>query len=286
MVEARLRALAAKQHGVFTRRQALTLGLSATVIRDRRATGSWRRVRRGVYAIAGGVHTWEQEAMAAVLDAGEGAVVSHLAAARLWRLTDRAVTKIDITVPHNRKGPRGARRTRSLPERDVRVIGHIPVTSPARTIVDLAAELGPAELEALLDTALKNGRTTIASMRRALDGTTTRGTSVLRRLVADRGSGVPESELERRFIRLTRKARLPQPIRQHKVGNRRVDFAYVDRRIAIELDGRADHGTKTVFEADRRRQNELALAGWLVLRFTWADVTKREDESWRRCVER
>jgi very-short-patch-repair endonuclease len=139
-------------------------------------------------------------------------------------------------------------------------------------------ELG---LESALDTAIKLRLVSLEHISRYIErnGPANRkGVARLRRLLRDRTEGVPESELERRFLRVIRKARLPMPARQHRIGSRRIDFAYVEKRIAIELDGLADHRTKRIFEDDRRRQNDLVLDGWVVLRFTWDDVTKRSDD--------
>jgi very-short-patch-repair endonuclease len=91
--------------------------------------------------------------------------------------------------------------------------------------------------------------------------------------------GPSESELETRFVQLLRRARLPRPVRQHEVwlGGRvvaRADLAYPGQRLLIELDGWSAHGTKRAFRSDRRRQNSLVLAGWTLLRFTWADVVE------------
>lgn len=95
----------------------------------------------------------------------------------------------------------------------------------------------------------------------------------LRRLLDDRDRrGVPESELERRFLQLVRRARLPQPARQYRIGRWRVDFAYPEARIAVELDGYRSHSSLERFRSDRRRQNAVIVRGWQVLRFTWDDV--------------
>jgi very-short-patch-repair endonuclease len=99
----------------------------------------------------------------------------------------------------------------------------------------------------------------------------------LRRLLDDRERGRLTTEIERRFDRLLKRSRLPMPARQHPIGERSADFAYVDERIVIELDGGDSHMRKEVFEDDRQRQNEFVINGWLVLRFTWDDVTKRSD---------
>jgi very-short-patch-repair endonuclease len=114
-------------------------------------------------------------------------------------------------------------------------------------------------------TLSRRGRPGLARVRRVLD----------RRLEG----GPSDSELEMRVVRVLRRARMPLPVRQHEVwlGGRllaRADLAYPDRRLLIELDGWSAHGTRRAFQADRRRQNSLVLAGWTLLRFTWADVVE------------
>jgi very-short-patch-repair endonuclease len=108
--------------------------------------------------------------------------------------------------------------------------------------------------------------------------TTTRGAGALARLLADRTAGVPEGEMEREFLDLVRRHRLPAPARQHRVGRFRLDFSYPDVLIAIELDDIGSHGTPAGLQRDLERQNELILCGWTILRFTWADVTRRPAE--------
>ncbi len=100
-----------------------------------------------------------------------------------------------------------------------------------------------------------------------------RGARKLTHLLNDRLTGVSESELERIFLRKLRGSHLPEPVRQLKVGSRRIDFAYRHERIAVELDGLRHHLSAAAFHTDRRRQNELVLAGWIPFRFTWDDVT-------------
>lgn len=180
-------------------------------------------------------------------------------------------------VRRNRKAAKNRHRARRFDRADVRIVSRIPVTCVARTIADLAGLVKSADLEAALDKALLRGLVTTYGLRTYVDDRGLRhhpGVGTLMRLVADRSAGVPEGELERRFLEILRKRGLPEPARQHREGRRRIDFAYIDERIAIELDGYASHGSKTAFESDRLRQNELVLAGWFPLRFTWEHVTQ------------
>lgn len=280
--ERSIRRVTSRQHAAISRRQAMALGLGRKAIQKRIDNGIWVPTRRGTYATAGSPQTWEQRVMLAVLSGGPGAVASHLTAAMLWHLTDRRPSITHITVPHSRRltptHDRIIHRSRIQPE--ARRASGIPVTSPARTMVDISADLDDYRLEAVLDAALKSQLVSLLGLRRYIAERglgNRRGVAILRRLLNDREKGATESELERRFLRLLLKARLREPDRQHRVGTRRIDFAYVEERVAIELDGFAGHSRKQTFEDDRQRHNALVLEGWLVLRFTWDDVTKRPD---------
>ena len=104
------------------------------------------------------------------------------------------------------------------------------------------------------------------------------GVGRLRAIVEDRTAGIPSEELEREFLRLIRRFRLPKPVRQRPQGRYRIDFAYPDAMLAIEVDGWSSHGTPAALANDLRRQNKLVLSGWTVLRFTWKQLVESPDE--------
>jgi very-short-patch-repair endonuclease len=163
----------------------------------------------------------------------------------------------------------------------------VPITDPARTILDLGAVVPARKVEAALECALGRRLVTVAGLRVVLEAVGRRGrrgTGVLRALLELRSdaAGVTESVLEERMLRLLRDHSLPLPVTQHEVraGGRllgRVDFAYPLRRVAIEVDGYESHSSLDAFRRDRARQNELVAAGWTVLRFTWHDVVHRPE---------
>ncbi|MEX2538297.1 MAG: type IV toxin-antitoxin system AbiEi family antitoxin [Actinomycetota bacterium] len=272
-------ALAAKQHNAFTRDEALAQGFLPGVIDRRVQTGRWGLIEPGVYFVSGSPSTWDQKAMAAVLATGPAAMASHLAAAALWGMLESRPERFDVTVPHGRHharlGWRVTHQARNLRRADVKTVRGIPVTSPNRTLIDLAGVLSPDQLEAALDTAVALGLVSIARLERYIDERRlgrNRGVGRLRALLHDRAKGVPEGELERRFLRLIRGLGIPEPIRQQRSGRRRIDFAYPEQRIMIELDSWVHHRTPSQQRSDNRRQNELVLRGWQPLRFTWYDV--------------
>lgn len=277
-----LHQLGAGQLGLVTRAQAIACGLSDAQIALRRERGQILRVFAGVYEVTGTPRTAERRAFAACLACGPAAAISHRSAAHLWGLIEQLPRLPEVTVPAARRvRARGVRvyRTRHRRRRDVVRRGVVPLTSPARTLLDLAAVLGAEELELALDEALRRDLTdpaaVLAQLRPRL-----KGAGALHSLVQDRvGRGVPESVLERRAIALIRRYRLPEPVRQLEVTMRgrrvRLDLAYPEQRVAIELDGRAPHWGRDPWQSDHDRDNVVELSGWRLLRFTWWDVTER-----------
>ncbi|HEX2192882.1 MAG TPA: DUF559 domain-containing protein [Acidimicrobiales bacterium] len=222
--------------------------------------------------------SWEQQLLAVCL-AGN-AVASHRAAARLWGLDGVAALRLEVTTPLGRPvrlpGVR-AHRSNRLNSEFLTVNRGIPVTTPARTVVDLSAVTTEATLEKAVDGALRDRLVTVAELRACFDALAGRG----RRRVAhfrpildarEPGYSPGDSELERRVRQWLTAAGLPRPVPQFAVlvGDRkyRIDLAYPEQRVAIELDGWAAHGTRRAFDLDRERGNDLELAGWTLLRFT------------------
>jgi hypothetical protein len=212
---------AAKQHGVITRKQAMSCGMTSDQIRNHVRSSRWRVHSAGTYIVSGTVATWEQRTMARVLAAGSLAVVSHLSAAWLLRLIEKRPNRTDVTVPHGRR--RGSvaetvlHKARGLQRSDVRRIDGIPVTGPGRTLVDIAGVLDDRRFAAALDTALLRGLVSIPALRRYIDERglrRNRGVGRLMRVLDDREFGVPESELEREFLSLVEELDLPDPVRQ------------------------------------------------------------------------
>ena len=287
MPDERIAAIAARQHGVFTEHQARSVGFSEKGIRWRVATGRWVKLYRGVHAIAGAPRTEEQRVIAAVLSMGPRAVAGSLTAAWLYGLIEKPPDLVYVAMPsgqHRRRRRCIALIEATLTRTDVRTINAIPVTAPNRTIVDIAAVLPRKHLGAALDEAVVLGFTTVGAVRRYVKDRRLGhrpGARNLRLVLDDRTKGVSRRGLEKLFRRKLRASDLPEPVRQHPIGDSFIDFAYPDANVAIELDGLRDHFSEEAFKSDRRRQNEIVLAGYDVLRFTWEDV----DARWPRVVE-
>lgn len=279
-----------RQEGLITRAQGASTDSNAGVNRRLR-TGEWERLARNVYRMPGSTPTWRQSLRAAVLTAGNGAVASHRSAAALWRLPGFDAGPVDVTRLRGRS--RTARlgtlhETRYLPPGHVTAVDGIPVTSPARTLLDLCGILHPERAERVVANALAMKIVTAARLDIVLAEAGKRGRSgsgLLRRLVDERDDGQPplESELESLLVTVLGAAGLPAPDRQVCLGNEtrligRVDFAYRHARLVLEADSRRHHSSWLDAEADRRRDAALMATGWYVLRVTWNQLVHRPDE--------
>lgn len=272
-------ALAAAQYGVVARRQLRDLGLSDGAIAHRSASGRLHRLHHGVYAVGHAVVVGRGPWMAAVLACGPTAVLSHASAGALWDLRRSAATIIDVTVPGGggrarRKGIR-LHRARSLAGQKTTRDG-IPVTTPERTILDLAATLNRRPLERVLDQAESTCLTDVPSLvaiARAHAGH--RGASRLLKTLTDHdpGTTLTKSQLEERFLPLCRDAGLPKPTVNDYVEALEADFVFATQRVLVETDSWRHHKSRDSFEADRRRDAIHAAAGWRTLRFTHRQIT-------------
>ncbi len=275
--------LAERQYGVLSAPQLYALGFSKDWVAGRVTAGWLLRLHRGVYAVGHRRLAKEGRWIAAVLACGDGAVLSHHSAAALWSIRAEAASgPVDVTL-RTRAGRRrrsGIRvhRPRYLPEDELSHQSGIPSTGPARTILDLAGGLGTRALERAIDGAdrlkLVTADDLIELLRRHRGHP---GAGRLRGLLARHqiGSTVTRSELEERFLRLCRRHHLPQPEVNVPLLDYVVDFLWPEAKLVVEVDGRATHGTTRAFQADRDRDGRLAVAGYLVVRFTWWDVTRR-----------
>jgi very-short-patch-repair endonuclease len=279
--------VAARQHGVVARDQLAALGILGTAVSRRLASGRLHRVHPGVYGVGHPPRTSEARWIAAVLACGSGAVLSHLDAAALWKIYKGEGARVHVTST-SQSGRRisgiAAHRARRLHPDDVTVKDGIPVTTVARTLVDLTDVLGPdrilramreADYLRLLDLDALN-----AAVQR---GHGRRGLRVLNEALAHHTPGqIVRDELEHRFAELVRAAGFPAPETNVRVQTRRrrytVDCLWRKQCVAVELDGRAAHAREMAFEEDRARDAALSAIGLRPLRFTWRRVTNERDE--------
>lgn len=247
--------IASRQYGIVTSAQLRATGISKDGATRRVQAGRLHRLHRGVYAVGhkrlGNEGIW----LAAVLACGDRAVLSHRSAAALWNLLPASRGIVDITVPGSggRRKRRGIRLHRSpllTPAVTTRRNG-IPVTIPARTLADLRRVATPKECRAVV-----------------------RQAEILGLDLGEQGvdTDLTRSELERRFLRLCLRHRIPTPEVNVRIGPFLVDFVWRDARLIVETDGYRFHRGRQAFEADRARDVELRLLRYEVVRFTYTQV--------------
>jgi predicted transcriptional regulator of viral defense system len=284
--EARLARIAGRQHGRVTLRQLEAIGIRGTSVKRRVASGRLVRVYPGVYAVGHVQQTREGCWIAAVMACGRGAVLSHLDAAALWGIYENRRRTIHVTTTRSARTLPGIKvhRARKLDPADVTVKDGIPVTTVARTLIDLT-DLLPSDriLRAMreaeylklldLDTLIAaveraNGRKRLNELKKAIERHTP--------------GQIVREELEHVFQELVHRGGLKQPLTNVKVRTRRrtytVDCLWPDEGVAVELDGRAAHVRAAAFEEDRARDAALTAIGLRPLRFTWLRVTEEPDE--------
>jgi very-short-patch-repair endonuclease len=268
--------LAANQHGVVSRRQLLAAGFTSYEIHSRSVRGRLHRVFRGVYAVGRPQLTQHGWWMAAALSCGPDAVLSHESAAALWRIRPREKgRRVDISIPpgtfRRREGLRIRRR--NLPDGDLTRRDRIPITGPARTLVDLATLLTPEQLEGAVNEADKLALIDPEALRAAVDAHQGfDGVAALRKVLDRRTFALTDSELERRFLRLVRRAGLPPPRTRERANGFQVDFFWPELGLVVETDGLRYHRTPAQQAKDRRRDQAHTAAGRTPLRFTHAQV--------------
>lgn len=266
----RLSELAERQWGVVTRAQLVELGLGDSGLRDWVRSGRLRRLYRGVYAVGHNRLRLEGRWLAAVFACGPGAVLSHLDAAALWELRQSQSVLIDVTVPSRngrakRPGIRIHRSSRLRPE-EVTVRHSIPVTTVARTLLDLADVLQRQALKRVITEAEYLKRFDLNAINAVVQNNPGRRGA---RLVACVGAGErTRSELEDRFLELVERHGLARPMAGVWIEGYEADFLWPEARLIVELDGLAAHGTRSALRRDRRRDRVLWRAGYRTMRLT------------------
>jgi very-short-patch-repair endonuclease/predicted transcriptional regulator of viral defense system len=279
-----LMALAARRHGVVTVEDLAAAGVGPRGIARRVADGRLRRLHRGVFLVGPliGPLTYE---MAAAIACGPGAALSHRSAAALWRIRPAWHGPIEITVagsqPRSRRGIT-VHRSRSLEA--TRRQG-VPVTTPARTLLDIAALISERDLAR----AVEEAQVLRLVTPRALMGQVGRGrpgAASLRAAVhAQFEPSLTRSEAEALLLELVRGAGLPAPETNARLLGHEVDFLWRGAKLVVEVDGFAYHSTREAFERDRRRDARLQAAGYRVVRFTYRQIVS-EPGAVIKCLDR
>lgn len=280
--ERRLAAIAGDQNGVVALRQLQEIEITQRAASYRAERGRLHRVHRGTYAVGHRSLDRVGALRAAVLACGEGAVISHGTAAAYWGLRDPWPALVDVVVPcqAGRKidGVR-CRRCRYPDRAEIVVARDVPLTTPMRTLVDLAGLLGSTPLRRAVERAAVLKRLDMASLDDSLrHAKGRRGIGTLRAIADEWRSeddGAPDlrSEFEARVLPRLTALGLPRPIcnKQLLLAEETliVDFLWERQRVVVETDGAETHATPVAFQRDRRRDQILAAAGYRVVRVTW-----------------
>ncbi len=275
-VEAQTRRLKRRQHAAAHREQLCAAGWTAGQIRSRVARGEWQHPFHSVYVLGdAGLIPFAMES-AVLLSLGAESVLSHRTAGFLWGLTAPRPLIVEVTIPRSKVRPRTGVRLHlihSLDAKDVRYQHALRVTSPARTIVDLATESSSSELEHATGDAVATRLMTDHDLEHALERAPRNhpGAARLRaRLAHD-----PEFLLQTRSVAervaypLIIAAGLPRPILNDPIGRYTVDLHWPQYKLIVEVDSFQFHGSRHAFETDRKRDQILTALGYTVIRITW-----------------
>lgn len=261
-------ALADRQHGVVAVWQLLRLGLGRDAIQYRASIGQLHRIHRGVYAVGYRTLTPKGHRMAAVLAYGPDAVLSHRSAAAHWDFGP-GFWKIEVTTPHSRRGRKGTRAHQAtLHPEDITIRDGIPITSVARTILDLASQLNQDRLTNLIEEADRKQLFDLGALDRVLARRQRAPRRLTAVLAAYRGPADTRSKLERDFRALIAKTGLPEPQYNVLLAGLTVDVYWPEWKLVVELDGKPYHTDPSAFETDRIRDATLQKIDIRVLRVT------------------
>jgi very-short-patch-repair endonuclease len=279
-------AIAELQHARVSREQLLAAGVKKGAIARRLQNGRLERVHPGVYGLPHTADVPFADEAAALLACGAQAVLSHHSAAVLWRLRTGVARPVHVTIPTGRSGPRLkgviVHRSRTLIPADIRIHQGLPVTSPARALLDVSPSLTDRDIERLIDEGLFALRIlTRAQLADVLARAGAHpGRARLARVAGDRTrSTKTDSPPEEKLLALIRAAGLPEPELQVTILGHRLDFYWPKLRLAVEVDAYGTHGSRARFEADRRRDARLLTEkGIVVVRITELAIETRPFE--------
>jgi very-short-patch-repair endonuclease len=277
--------LARRQHGMVARWQLLGLGFSRRAVAGRLAHDQLHEVFLGVYVVGARRISRRGRWMAAVLAAGEGAALSHRSAGRLWRILPSAAEWVDLTCEPGRVVRRKGIVAHESPLADDEwlVKDGIPVTSPFRTVFDLAAVLDARGLERAFHEAevreLRD-RVSLPMLLERYPGR--RGARNLRSLLEfSEPVGFTRNDFEEALVALVDAHGLPRPRMNADLSLRgrffEIDALWERERVAVELDSRSVHGTRKRFESDRQRDRILVAEGWQTMRVTWRQLQEEPE---------
>jgi very-short-patch-repair endonuclease len=286
----RVAQLAGRQGGAVADWQLLRLGFGRAAVDQWLRSGRTHSIHRGVYAVGHAVLGEKGRLWAALLACGPVAVISHRSAAALWGIRPNNRKPIDVTVPgrsrHRRKGI-DVHLVRHLDPRDVTTRDGIPVTTVARTLLDLAEVVPPHHVPRAIAEADYKRLFDLKAVEELLSRSNgRRGQKPLTAALADVVvKHRTRSELERDFLQFCQHRHIPLPKVNVWIGDREVDMAWPERKLIVELDGYASHRTRRAFEGDRRRDAAHLLLDLRTLRVTDRWLSREPDDLERTVKE-
>lgn len=276
--------------GLITTRQLLRLGLTHQAIRRRVKSGALVRVAQGLYRSAQAPQDWDQLALGAQMLNGPSCALSHSSAAQVWRfdVPKRIANQVEVTIPHQRRGRtlRGqvvAHRSRVFRSADRTSTGGHVVTTAVRTILDLAPRLNREELERCVEGAIGGRRVRLADLIEAVDKSKGKSTRQLAEVLqAYRDEPQPESPAEARFVRLLVESGIEPPSRQYEIFDgtsfvARVDFAWPEKRLVLEIDSYIHHESPKARARDSRRATRIRALIWNYMSVTPTQFTEEAE---------
>jgi very-short-patch-repair endonuclease len=280
----RIEEIARWQGGHISTRQLHELGLSRRAIVGRAERSTLIRVHHGVYAVGHVPTNPIDTAHGALLAAGDRTALAGLTALALWRAERtwpepfELISRCDIRLATLR-----THQSKTLLKRDIRRVQGLRVTSPARTALDLAAQLSTNDLTRVVNDLRVINKLKVPQLRDVLTRNPRHpGATKLKALIGDSQREPTRSELENAFIRLIKRYRLPTPLINVHVGGVRVDAYFPDHQLIVELDGGPAHAEdwRPAFESDRARVVDvMAKTGIPTIRFTYDQVKRRHKET-------
>ncbi len=268
---------AGRQAGTVKWRQLRESGIGENAIKRRASNGHFHRMHRGVYLVGHAALAPGALEYAALLACGDSALISHWSAAYLWGMIEDAPGEIHVSVVGRRCRPKAGVRIHLLSEldhRDVRRRLQLPLTAPARTVIDIAADAGYDVIESLVAEARVRKLVRDRELEQALERAGRRpGVGRMKAFLRHEGGpALTRSQAERRMRRLARAAGLPVPVANARVAGFEVDFLWPAERLVVEVDGYQFHGHRRAFERDRKKGLALAAAGYRVIRISWLQL--------------
>ncbi|HEY3238847.1 MAG TPA: type IV toxin-antitoxin system AbiEi family antitoxin domain-containing protein, partial [Acidimicrobiia bacterium] len=272
--DARLNILMARQHSLATRPQALETGLTSRQIVLRLESGLWVTQQRGVYRPSSVRPYFHLHVMAACL--AVDACASHRCAAAVYGLRGFEDDLVEITVTSHRTQRLvdvTVHRDDRLDRRDVTTRWHLPITTPARTLLDIADQRSEA-VERALNDALYRRLVRPEALRSTISRSQSFGAAVLLSEILDHLAAPTESVLEDDFLALTRRYGLPEPVRQWPIagGEFRLDFAWPEAMVTYETHGWRHHSAPADRRRDRAKRKAAEAEGWNWNDAYWEDV--------------